>query len=193
MKAKDAISGLEGELLANYTIGGSLGLTETGTSIVVAECKNITAKITKEKAEFKALGYRGKQYKAKGWSGSGTLTIYYATSRWAKMMAYYAKTGQDTYFTLQFTNYDPTSAIGQQKVKLKDVNFDEVEIAKLDVDADFLDATMNFTFSGVEIVEEFKEHSKDNEIWADGDGAWVEKSSTSDDTTTDTTDTTGTT
>ena len=147
MKASDAISGKEGSLYA--TIDGKV--------IQVAECKSINAKITKNKTEFKALGYRGTQHKATGWSGSGTLTIHYASSRWAKMMIDYAKKGIDTYFKLQIINEDPTSKIGKQTVTLIDVNFDEAEIAKIDTDAEFLDETMNFTFSDVEMPDEFKE------------------------------------
>ena len=147
MKASDAISGKEGSLYA--TIDGKV--------IPVAECKSINAKITKNKTEFKALGYRGTQHKATGWSGSGTLTIHYASSRWAKMMIDYAKKGIDTYFKLQIINEDPTSSIGKQTVTLIDVNFDEAEIAKIDTDAEFLDETMNFTFSDVEMPDEFEE------------------------------------
>ena len=147
MKASDAISGKEGSLYA--TIDGKV--------IQVAECKSVNAKITKNKTEFKALGYRGTQHKATGWSGSGTLTIHYASSRWAKMMIDYAKKGIDTYFKLQIINKDPTSSIGKQTVTLIDVNFDEAEIAKIDTDAEFLDETMNFTFSDVEMPDEFKE------------------------------------
>ena len=147
MKASDAISGKEGSLYA--TIDGKV--------IQVAECKSINAKITKNKTEFKALGYRGTQHKATGWSGSGTLTIHYASSRWAKMMIDYAKKGIDTYFKLQIINEDPTSSIGKQTVTLIDVNFDEAEIAKIDTDAEFLDETMNFTFSDVEMPDEFEE------------------------------------
>ena len=33
---------------------------------------------------------------------------------------------------------------------------DMAEIAKIDVEADFLDQTMNFTFSDVEMPDEFK-------------------------------------
>ena len=145
MKAKDAISGKEGALYA--TIDGNV--------TQVAECKSITAKITKNKTEFKALGYRGTQQKATGWTGTGTLTIHYATSKFAKMMIDYAKNGVDQYFKLQVVNEDPTSGIGRQTVTLIDVNLDEAEIAKLDTEADFLDQTMNFTFSDVEMPDEF--------------------------------------
>lgn len=147
MKAKDAISGKEGALYA----------TIDGTVVQVAECKTITAKITKNKTEFKALGYRGTQQKATGWSGSGSLTIHYATSRWAKMMIDYAKNGTDTYFKLQIVNEDPTSRLGRQTVTLIDVNFDEAEVAKLDTSADFLDQSMNFTFSDIEMSDQFND------------------------------------
>lgn len=147
MKASDAISGKEGALYA--TIDGNVRQ--------VAECKNISAKITKNKSEFKALGYRGTQHKATGWTGTGTMVIHYASSQWAKMMIDYAKNGTDTYFKLQLINEDPTSSIGRQTVTLIDVNLDESEIAKLDTESEFLDQSMNFTFSDVEMSDEFKE------------------------------------
>lgn len=150
MKAEDAISGKEGALYA--TIG-----TET---IQIAECKNINAKITKNKTEFKALGYRGTQHKATGWTGTGTLVIHYATSRFAKMMIDYAKNGKDTYFTLQIVNKDPTSNIGKQTVNLFDVNLDESEVAKLDTEAEFLDQSMNFTFSDISMTDSFTSVTK---------------------------------
>lgn len=146
MKAGDAISGKEGTLYG--TINGEV--------IALAECKSISAKIQKQKAEFKALGYRGTQHKATGWSGTGSMTVYYATSRFAKMMIDYAKNGVDQYFKLQISNEDPTSSIGRQTVTLIDVNLDDAEIAKLDTDAQFLDQQMNFTFSDVDMPEEFK-------------------------------------
>lgn len=147
MKAADAISGKEGTLYA--VIDGDV--------VAVAECKSFTAKIAKNKSAFKALGYRGTQYKATGWSGSGTMVIHYASSRWSKMMINYTKTGKDLYFKLQAMNEDPTSSIGRQTVTLIDVNLDEAEISKFDTDAEFLDQSMNFTFSDVDMPEEFSE------------------------------------
>lgn len=147
MKASDAISGKEGALYA--TIDGNVRQ--------VAECKNISAKITKNKSEFKALGYRGTQHKATGWTGTGTMVIHYASSQWSKMMIDYAKNGTDVYFKLQLINEDPTSSLGRQTVTLIDVNLDEAEVAKLDTEAEFLDQSMNFTFSDVDMTDEFKE------------------------------------
>jgi len=149
MLANDSISGKEGTLYA--TIGSQRR--------AVAECKSINAKITKNKTDFKSLGQRGTQHKAMGWTGTGTLVIHYATSFWADMMIKYATTGEDVYFTLEVVNEDPSNKakIGSQKIILMDVNLDEAEIAKLDVDADFLDQSMNFTFSNVSIPEKFRQ------------------------------------
>jgi hypothetical protein len=149
MLARDAVNGQEGYL--TVTIGeGTSAVTR-----VVAECKNISAKVTKNKAEFKAMGYRGVQHKAKGWSGTGSLTIYYVTSYWNRIFIEYINGGKDVYFTLNITNFDSSSMIGSQQVQLTNVNLDEIEIAKLDVDADYLENTMNFTFSGVVMSEYF--------------------------------------
>ena len=128
MKAADAISGSEGTLYANID----------GNVVAVAECKTISAKIQKDKQEFKALGYRGKQHKATGWSGTGSMTVYFVTSMWTKMILKYVKEGVDTYFKLTFTNEDPTAEnTGKQVITLIDVNLDDAEIAKLDTEATF--------------------------------------------------------
>ncbi len=148
MKAGDTISGKEGTLTAN--IGGKLK--------VVAECKNINAKVTKTKAQFNALGHRGAQYKATGWEGSGTFVVHYISSTWVRMIYDYIKKGIDTYFTLTIKNSDPTSNAGTQTIMLMDCNLDEVEIAKLDVDSEFLDQSVNFTFSDVNILSNFNDN-----------------------------------
>ena len=155
MKAGDAISGKEGALYATVDVLKA-GTSEYEKKVVqVAECKNITATITKNKSEFKALGYRGTQHKTTGWNGTGTLVVHYASSNWIKQMLRYVRDGIDEYFTLQIVNQDPTSSIGKQVVNLYDVNIDECELAKLDIDADYLEQSINFTFSGAELMEGF--------------------------------------
>lgn len=145
MKASDAISGKEGSVIAN------LG----GTIYEVAEMKNITAKITKKKAEFRSLGHRGDQHKATGWSGTAQATLHYGNSKWLKMMIDYIKTGKDQYFSVILTNEDPTSELGVQRVRLDGCNLDEADISKIDVDADILDMAVNFTFDDVDLLDEF--------------------------------------
>lgn len=147
--AKDAISGKEGMIWA--TIDGKVK--------ELAEVRNFTATFDKTKAEFRSLGQRGNQYKATGWNGTGTLTLYYVSSDFIKMLIDYAKTGRDQYFNLTVKNEDPNSAVGAQKVTLGMVNIDGGDVLKLDVDADFLDTSFNFTYSEIDILEKFKPYT----------------------------------
>ena len=145
LQARDAISGKEGTAYA----------TIRGVVRELAEIRSLSATIEKNKAEFRSLGYRGTQHKATGWGGTGTVTFYYVTSEWSKYMVEYTKTGKDLYFDMLLTNEDPGSSIGAQRVKLTGCNIDSSEIVKFDVDTDYLDATFNFTFSDVELLDEF--------------------------------------
>lgn len=150
--AQDAISGKEGALWA----------TVDGQVKECAEVRNITVTMDKNKAEFRALGERGTQHKATGYSGTGSLTVYAVTSFWNKMLIDYANTGRDVYFTLVLKNEDPNSAIGAQRIQVNNVNLDGGDLAKLDVDADFLDQSFNFTWTGVKLLKEFDPYNVAN-------------------------------
>ena len=58
---------------------------------------------------------------------------------------------------LYIENEDPSSDAGKQKIWLKNVNFDKIILAKLDVDSTELDEEVSFTFDGAEILNEFDE------------------------------------
>ncbi|WP_127575257.1 phage tail tube protein [Paenibacillus barengoltzii] len=144
-KAGDAISGQEGRAYA--TINGRVE--------ELFYAKSIEARAEKNKSDFKALGRRGTQSKAIGWTGTGSMTIYYATPVFRQMMLDYIKTGKDTYFDLTVVNEDPNSSLGRQTVILRNVNLDSVIMAKLDVDAEFLDEDCDFTFDDVDMPDSF--------------------------------------
>lgn len=144
-RAGDAISGQEGRAYA--TINGRVE--------EMFYVKTIEATVEKNKAEFKALGRRAVQSKAIGWTGTGSMTIYYATPTFRQMMLDYIKTGKDTYFDMQIVNEDPNSTLGRQTVILRNVNLDSVVMAKLDVDSEFLEEDISFTFDDVEIPDNF--------------------------------------
>jgi len=145
LKAWDAINGAAGKCVA--TIG-----TDIEDMIYV---KNIRAKIEKKKTEIKVLGQTGAKHKANGWKGSGTMTMYYATSYFRKMIDKYVHDGIDTYFELLIENQDPSSDIGKQTIVLKQVNIDCIDIAKLDINSTELDEEIEFTFNDVEVRTEF--------------------------------------
>lgn len=104
---------------------------------------------------MKTLGRRGVQHKATGWSGSGSMTIFYMTSRFRQMMLDYMNTGVDQYFDIEVTNEDPSSSVGAQRIILKGVNLDSVIMASLDTESDALEEEVSFTFEDVQIVQAF--------------------------------------
>ncbi|PPQ49126.1 phage portal protein [Paenibacillus peoriae] len=145
LKAGDTISGQEGRAFA--TINGNVE--------EMFYIKTLEATAEKEKTDVKTLGKRGTQHKANGWSGSGSMTIYYTTTRFRQLMLDYIKTGKDTYFEILITNEDPSSSIGKQTVVLKSVNLDSVIMAKVDTGSEVLDEDIDFTFDDVDIQDSF--------------------------------------
>lgn len=145
LKAGDTISGQEGRAYA--TINGNVE--------ELFFIKTLEATITKQKTQLKTLGKRGSQNKANGWEGTGEMTVYYVTTMFRQLMLDYIKTGRDTYFDITIINEDPSSSIGRQTVVLKDVNLDDVMIAKLDTESEVLEEEAAFTFDDVEILDSF--------------------------------------
>lgn len=145
LRAGDTISGQEGRAYA--TINGQVE--------EMFYIKSLEATIEKQKTEVRTLGKRGTQHKATGWTGSGTMTIYYVTTLFRQLMLDYIKNGRDVYFDVTIVNEDPTSSIGRQTVVLRGVNLDSVVAAKLDTEAEVLDEDVDFTFDDVDILDSF--------------------------------------
>ncbi len=145
MRGKDTISASLAECFA----------TIDGKRYNLMQAINLEAKFEKTKTEVPILGQTGKGNKATGWKGTGSATFHYNTSIFRELLYRFKETGEDTYFDIQVTNEDPTSAVGRQTVILKDCNIDGGVLAKFDADADYLDEDMDFTFEDFEIPEKF--------------------------------------
>lgn len=145
LRAGDTISGQEGT--AQAIINGQV---ENLFMI-----KSLESTIEKNKEEIKTIGKRGTQSKGAGWSGNGSMTVYYVSSLFRRLMLDYIKLGKDVYFDIIITNDDPTSTIGRQTVALRNCNLDSITAAKLDIDAAALDEDLDFTFDDVDMLEEF--------------------------------------
>ena len=151
LKAGDTISGQEA--VATMLIRNSDGTTTVENMFWA---KNLEATAEIKKTEVLTLGKRGAQNKPNGWSGSGSMTIYYVTSLFRRMVLQYIKTGIPVYFDVTVTNNDPGSTVGSQTSVLKNCSLDSVIIAKFDVEADVLDESVDFTFDDVDILDEFQ-------------------------------------
>lgn len=145
LRAIDTISGQEGRAYA--TINGQVE--------EMFYIKTIEAKVDKNKAEVKTLGKRGTQHKSIGWTGTGSMTIYYVTTLFRQLMLDYIKSGVDTYFDITVVNEDPNSSIGQQTIILRNVNLDNSVIVKLDTESESLEEEADFTFEDIDILDSF--------------------------------------
>ncbi|MEK4977206.1 phage tail tube protein [Bacillus sp. FSL K6-6540] len=147
LKAQDTISGQEGRAYLTYQ----------NRNYEMFYIKTLEASVEKNKSEVRTLGRRGVQHKSTGWTGSGTMTIYYVTSFFRQIMYDYIKSGRDAYFDVTVTNEDPSSTIGAQTVTLKGVNLDSVIMASLDTESEALEEEVSFTFDDVDMGQSFQE------------------------------------
>ncbi len=145
LKAEEIISGQEGRAY----------LRVNGRNRELMYLKSVEAVVTKKKTAVRTLGRSGDQYKAAGWSGRGKMSVYYVTSLFRELMIQYIRTGKDVYFDLVVVNDDGNSSFGRQTVALRNCNLNSVVLAKLDVNADDLDETVEFTFDGAELLDSF--------------------------------------
>ncbi len=147
MNARDAISA---RLATAY-------VTLNGKRYLLFQAKNFSAKFTKNKTVVPILGRTGEGNKANGWNGTFDLTIYQNTELFYNMMESYKNTGQDIYFDLLVTNYDPTSAAARKSVLYKGCNLNEGTLQSFDAAGECLEQEMSGTFEDYESPEKFTE------------------------------------
>lgn len=152
LKAGDIISGQEGE--ATATIRRADG-TVSNENLFFA--RTVTGTVSINKTAVKTLGKRGEQHKTIGWSGSGSMNIFYVSSLFRRMAMQYIKTGVPVYFDLLVTNRDPASGVGQQVTSFKSCTLNSIIMGKLDTESDTLDEDVEFTFDDVDLLEDFQD------------------------------------
>lgn len=134
-----------------------------GENIPCSWFKELTATMEKSKNQVPRLGSTSSFTRTSGWEGTGEATMYYATSFFRKLAQQYHREGKDVYVDLVVTNDDPTSVLGTQTVVLKNVNFDDIVLARFDIGSDEpLDEDINFTFDDFEYLETFTHPSIPN-------------------------------
>lgn len=120
----------------------------------------LEATIEKNKVDVPVLGRTNTPQRAAGWSGTGTLTVYYVTSQYRQLMREYIRTGKDFWFDLMVTNEQPGSSTGKQTAVLKGCNLDSVVAASFDASSDdMIEEELPFTFHDYDIQDQFNEIS----------------------------------
>ena len=111
--------------------------------------------IEKTKSSVPRLGAIMVGHKSCGMEGKFSGTAHYNQSVMRQLLLDYKNTGEDTYFEMQITNDDPTSAAGRQTIVLYDCNTDGGILAKFDADGEYLDEEIEGTFEDFSIPESF--------------------------------------
>jgi len=130
-------------------------VTIDGNRYLLFQAKNLEAKMEKDKQDVAILGRMTKGHKTVSVNGTGSMTIYKNTALFDKMLLKLKSTGEDTYFDMQITNNDPTSAAGRQTTILKDCNIDSAVVANYYADGEWLEQDIDFTFEDIEQPEQF--------------------------------------
>lgn len=147
-------------LLERDTIHGAAGkafITQDGQVRELFGAKKIDAKANIPASDMKVIGTKRVQSKNGGAKLTGTGTMYYATSDFAKMVEQYVHTGKLPYFNMQVTNDDKASSIGVQTVALYRCQLTgDIPIFLLDDSADMLTFDFSFSFEDFEILSYFK-------------------------------------
>ena len=148
--------GWEGDELVSGAEGTATAVID-GNVVELMELREITATLTINKTDVRVLGSRMTKQKATGAAGTGSMTIYYIRSLFGKMLLQYIKTGKLPKFDINITNQDPGSSTGRQVTKLSGVSLNSYDIAKLNLDGEPLDESVDFTFEDADYLNEFNQ------------------------------------
>lgn len=108
-----------------------------------------------QESDFKVVGTTLVQTKTTGVKLTGSMTIYYGSPYFLRLLAEYLKTGKLPYFTIQIENDDPSTTVGTQTVVLYNVKLNKLPVAMLDAEADFLEMEVSFSYTGLEVLNYF--------------------------------------
>ena len=117
--------------------------------------KSFEAKYALDKTDVALLGCMDKKKKVTGMSGTGKATFYDVSSRFKQAVLDFKDTGKLPYFNAYITNEDPQSGAGRQEMVFKNCLFDEITLASFDVNGEFLEQELNFTFEDCKLKTAF--------------------------------------
>lgn len=136
---------------------GSAFMTIDGQNIEMFGMKKFQSDAEFQETDFKVVGTTLVQKKTTGVTLTGSMTIYYGTPHFLRLLQDYIKTGKLPYFTLQITNNDPATSVGTQTVVLYNVKLQKLPVAMLDADADFLEMEVGFSYTSLEVLNYFND------------------------------------
>ena len=147
-------------LLERDALNGKSGsgfMTIDGENHEMFGLKKFQSNAEFQERDFKVVGTTLVQKKTTGVSLSGSMTIYYGSPYFLRLLQEYLRTGKLPYFTIQITNDDPTTSVGTQTVVFYNVKLQKLPVAMLDADSDFLEMEVGFSYTGIEVLNWFND------------------------------------
>jgi len=149
MRGKDAVSAKLAECF----------ITVSGNRYNFMQAIDFEATFERTKTKVPILGQTGAGNKSTGWRGKGKATFHYNSSVFRDMMLKYKNSGEDVYFEIQVSNFDPASSSGRQTIVFVDCNIDGGILAKFDANGEYLDERLEFTFEDFRMPQKFRQLS----------------------------------
>lgn len=149
MPADDAVAGWAGVVYVTYL--------DTNKRFVFARVKKVDAKVKFNNSKLSILGSRMKKHKQGTGEGTGSATMYYCDSMMRKKAEEYKDKGKLFRFDMEVYNEDVGSNKTMQATTLKDCLIDELVLAKIDADSEYIEEDISFTFDDFSVDETFED------------------------------------
>lgn len=144
----------------NAVSEGTVFVTIDGKNVPLIEVKEAKAKVELNKEDVRGLGKRLVGQKVTSAKGTGTLTTYFVTSMWVKMLADYQATGYLPRMTMTATMEDKSAQNGKHVVSIGGFMPDNLALFQLEADDGIAENEMDFTFDSISPIEAFKEPTR---------------------------------
>lgn len=146
-KPGDVINSKEGRVVASID----------GNNILLAEVEEFEAKLEGNTEEVTALGRRLKGHKMTSMEGTGSVTLYHISSRFAEIADQWINRGVYPDISITVTVEDPSSPAGKQVFQIMGVIFKDAMLASLKADDGLLEADSDITFDDFRLLQAFND------------------------------------
>lgn len=116
---------------------------------------SLTASVEKDKESLHVLGMIQAGNKGVGTTHTGSMTVYDITTEFREELYKYEQTGEDMYGNMQVVSEDNTSRTGRQSIYLIGVNFDNMDLFNIDINAAAMQTELSFTFEDWRIDDKY--------------------------------------
>lgn len=122
------------------------------------DARNISAQTELQTEDVLRMGVLGTGKKVYGWSGTGSMELYYISARFRDLFLGYYATGIMLPFQLTIENSDNASTAGKNTVTLIGCQLmGTLDLGKIDSASGILTETVNFSFTDVIYTNTFSD------------------------------------